>query len=45
MIHYGSEPRPDRTLHHEEIAAITQIHDYRYDPNPARLEATYWRAR
>ena len=45
MIHYGNEPRPDRALHHEEIAAITQVHSYRYDPNPARLEATYWRAR
>lgn len=43
MIHYGSVPRPDRALHHEEIAAFTQVSFYRYDPNPERLEAMSWR--
>jgi len=43
MIHYGNEPRPDRALHHEEIAAITQASLYRYDPTPERLDAVSWR--
>lgn len=42
MIHYGNDPRPDRTLHHEEFAGIANSEPRPYNPNPDRLDATTW---
>ena len=45
LIHYIAESRPDRTLHHEEVAAITQhstSQPYGYNPSPDRREMLDW---
>jgi Ribosomal protein L11 methyltransferase (PrmA) len=45
LIHYVAGSRPDRTLHHEEMAAITQYstpQPYGYNPSPDRREMLDW---
>lgn len=43
LIHYVSEDRPDRTLHHEEMAALNPCEVSQYDPSPERRAKDQWK--